>query len=424
MTIINGKYREYKLDNGLVVALQNTPTQTIAGRLRVNFGSSHEREGEEGMAHFLEHCLVTGGSKKYDPLTADNIRGSFGYSNASTNIESTFFMGQMLTEDLGTWLDYVSDHTLKPRFDQERIDGERERVLREISDAKSNPIYLANQEFSAVFYRGHPKGKFTLGKEEVVKGADSRKIRGFHSRGFHPNNMDLIIVGGLPENIEELVNKYFGAMPRGENTRKNFPEIKPLPGKKVIHRYAPERYNADNPEESSAQLVLTSICPAEPHPDEYALRTMSQILGGDTNSFLFQNMGLKKGLAYNVRTSYNGDYNCGELNINANVSANRINEAVDTLFGEIERIKTQRVPDKTVDRIKRSAKYNIAKAFESNEGHISAIEMKLDEGFTPESHIENYNNVTPERVLEVANKYLPDQKKGDYVLYVGDPLKK
>lgn len=423
MAIINGKYKEYKLDNGLVVALQNTPTQTIAGKLRVNFGSSHEREGEEGMAHFLEHCLVTGGSQKYSPLTADEIRGSFGYFNAFTNIGRTFFVGQMLTEDLGTWLDYVSDHTLKPKFDKERVNGERERVLREISDAKSSPTYLADQEFNAIFYRGHPQGRFNLGKEEALRGADPEKIRVFHSRGFHPNNMDLIIVGGLPENIEELIHEYFGAIPRGENTRKKFPEIKPLQGKKVIHRYAPERYNVDNPEESSAQLLLASICPAEPHPDEYALKTMSYILGGDTNSFLFQNMGLKKGLAYNVSTSYRGYYNCGEFNANANVPANRINEAVDTLFEEIKRIKTQRVPDKTVNRIKRSAKYNLAKAFESNEGHISAIEGKLDEGFTPEIFIEGYNRVTPERILDVANKYLPDQKKGDYVLYIGDPLK-
>jgi zinc protease len=423
MGIVNKGYREYKLDNGLVVALQNTPTQTIAGKLRVNFGSSHEEEGEEGMAHFLEHCLVTGGSQKYNPVQADEIRGSFGYFNASTNIGRTFFMGQMLTEDLGTWLDYVSDHTLKPRFDQERVYGERERILREISDAKSNPTYLANQEFDAVFYRGHPKGRFTLGKEEVVREADLEKISGFYSRGFHPNNMDLIIVGGLPENIEELVHKYFGAISRGENTRKNFPEIKPLQGKKIIHRFAPERYNVDNPKESSTQLLLASICPAEPHPDEYALRIMSQILGGDTNSFLFQNMGLGKGLAYNLSTSYRGDYNCGEWNANANVPANRIDEGVNTLFEEIERIKTQRVSDKTVDRIKRCAKYSLAKIFDSNGGYISSIETKLDEGLTPESCMEGYNEVTPEKILEVANKYLPDQKKGNYVLYIGDPLK-
>ena len=63
MVALNGKFREYRLDNGLYVALQETPTKTIAGRLRVKYGSLHEREGEEGLAHFLEHTLMTGGTK-------------------------------------------------------------------------------------------------------------------------------------------------------------------------------------------------------------------------------------------------------------------------------------------------------------------------------------------------------------------------
>ena len=47
MTIINGGYREYRLDNGLLVALQSTPTETVAAELRINYGPSHEKEGEE-----------------------------------------------------------------------------------------------------------------------------------------------------------------------------------------------------------------------------------------------------------------------------------------------------------------------------------------------------------------------------------------
>jgi len=49
--------------------------------------------------------------------------------------------------------------------------------------------------------------------------------------------------------------------------------------------------------------------------------------------------------------------------------------------------------------------------------------MKLDDGETIKSVLQGYNEVTPERVQEVANKYLPD-KNGNYVLYIGDPLKK
>ncbi len=424
MGIINSRYKEYKLDNGLVVALQNTPTQTVAAKLRVNYGSSHEREGEEGLAHYLEHCLVTGGSEKYDPVTADEIRGSFGYSNASTNIGRTCFIGQMLTEDLEPWIDYISDHVLRPRFDHERINGERERVLREISDAKSDPMHLANAEFNNIFYRGHPKGRFNLGKEDVVKNASQNVLRSFHGAGYHPNNMDLILVGGLPNNVEELVRDYFGKTPRGENTRKEFPEFRPLGEKTILRRPAPERLNADNPEESSAQIFLRYLGPVSGHKDEYAVITMNRILGKDTNSLLFQNVGLKKGLAYSIETTRNGDYNCGELGINAAVSAHRIDEAIDAIFEEIHRIKTQRSSDRSVERMKRMAKYAIAETFETNDGHVSAIESKLDEGLTPELVIEGFDRVSPEMVMEAANRYLPNRENGDYVLYIRDPLKR
>ncbi|HTZ41796.1 MAG TPA: insulinase family protein, partial [Candidatus Omnitrophota bacterium] len=96
MAVISNGYREYRLDNGLVVALQKTPTQTIAAKLRVNYGASHERDGEEGMIHFLEHCLINAGSSKYNPVSSDDIRGSLGYYNAFTNTGRTFFVGNML----------------------------------------------------------------------------------------------------------------------------------------------------------------------------------------------------------------------------------------------------------------------------------------------------------------------------------------
>lgn len=423
MVIINGGYKEYKLDNGLVVALLNTNTQTIVGKLRVNIGPYHEKEGEEGMAHFLEHCLVTSGSEKHNPQNADKIRENFGYFNASTSLGRISFMGKMLKEDLEEWLDYVSNHTLKPRFDKERIEEERRRVLREISDAKSKSTYSTGKEISDILYGEHPKGKFILGKEKIIQSSDIPSIQEFHSRGFYPNNMDLIIVGRLPKDIEELINECFGDSLRGNDTRVKFPEMKPLNEKNIIQKYTPERYNVDNPEESSAQLVLISTCPPTKHQDEYALKAIAYILGGGTHSLLFQSMSSQKGLAYSVDMSYNGYYNCGELNISVNVPANRINEAVDTIFEGIKKIKNEKVPNELINKIRKDTQFSIAIISESNEGYSSAIEIKLDEGSVPEDWIKEWNDITPERIQEVANKYLPN-KGGNYILYIGNPLKK
>jgi predicted Zn-dependent peptidase len=423
MTIINGDFRHYELDNGLVVALQNTSTQTVSAKLRVNYGASHQKLGEEGMAHFLEHCLVAGGSEKYDPFQADRIRGGFGMLNACTNTGRTFFIGEMLSEDLQDWLDYTADHTLHPRFDADRVNAERQRVLREISDAKSRPDYLREREFTGALYGNHPAGIFVLGSEGVVELANLDALAKFHARGYSPNNMDLIIAGGLPENVEEMVQQYFGDEKRGENTRREFPQLKLLSGTTVLHQSAPEMKNMERPDESSAQLLVVFNTPVGNNEDMHALRTMSQILGGGTNSLLFKKVSLERGLAYSIGSGVSDDYNAGIMSIGASVLSVRKEEAVQAIFEEIERMKSTTMPVEEVEGVRKGVKYRLAKIFETNEGHIGALEAKLDENLNPEEYIGGYDAVTPEKVREVAKRYLPSREGGNYLLTVQDPLK-
>lgn len=421
--MVNGNFREYKLDNGLVVALQNTPTQTAVAKLRVNYGSSHESPGEEGLAHFLEHCLVTGGSKKFDPTTADEIRSSFRYTNAYTNIGRTCFDVHLFSEDLENWLEYISDHIFNPLFDEDRVNGERARVLREISDRKSHTAYLDYLKLGELFYRGHPKQIEGLGKEDVIKNVNLEKIAAFHRRGYAPNNIDLLIAGGLPGNIDEIVRLHFGSSSSGENMRRNFPRLMPLENKTIIHSLAPEKLNRENPEQSSAFIGIKYLGPITGEDDEYSIRVLSDVLGTGSTSLLFKNLGLKKGLAYSTDTYIHGDYNAGEMGVEASVHAGRIEEAIQSIFEELEKLKTEKMPSRTIDMLKKSARYSIATAFETNSGHINAIERKLDDDLTPETFLRKFNEVTPESVIRVANKYLPDRENGKYIIYIRDPLK-
>ena len=65
--------RQYKLSNGLVVALQNTPTQTVAAKLRINYGSSHEKEGEESFSVSTAEQLIEQLINLNDNISWDSI---------------------------------------------------------------------------------------------------------------------------------------------------------------------------------------------------------------------------------------------------------------------------------------------------------------------------------------------------------------
>ena len=411
MTTINGNYREFKLDNGLLVALQDTPTQTVSGRLRVWHGSLNEQPGEEGIAHFLEHTLLSGGSSKYTPEQSNKIMGTFGFFNAYTGLQKTFFPVDMLAEDTELFLNYISDAAFNPIFDKIKVEEERQRVLRETSDAKSNYLFKERRAYDdALFGKDSPHTYFGLGNEEVISSVSIKDLENFHQRGYNPNNMDLILVGALPKNIEQLIKENFSSFKSGVGKKVEFTRNPQLTGTTIFHNYAPELLNNENPEQSSAQLSISFVAPTSTDEDSYAASMLVDILGGDANSRLFTSVSQKKGLAYGISSQYSNGNNKG---------------IIDIIFEEMNKLKTELVSQEELDRLKRNSQYRIAKTFETNAGHVAAIEKKIDTGLTPEYHLEKMGAVTPEKIRDAAIKYFPtNRSEGKYVLGLRDPLKK
>ena len=425
MAIINGNYREIVLDNGFSIVLQETPTRTISSVLRINHGGLHEKDGEEGLAHFLEHCIMSGGTEKYNPERLEEIRDCFGEVGASTGPGRTMYNASFLSEDFENYLDFISELVFSPRFDNERINGERQRVLREIADAKTSIAARDNYAFKNETYRGHPINHWVLGKEDVVGKSSINDLRKFHRRGYNVNNMDLAIVGGLPRNVEELVRNYFNYKSLGESGKIDFPLLQPLERSVILHRNAPDLYNGSNQDESMSHIGISLITVPDLHEDNYAVRMISYILGGDASSRLFKKIGLEKGLAYSVKSDCSGDYNAGVMSINASVPSKRQEEAVDAIFDEMRKFREEKIPERDVDRPKRIIRYRVGRMLESNGGHLYAINEKRDTGRKPEDFLNGYDAVTSQRINEVANKYLPTSREdGKYVLILRDPLKK
>ena len=426
MKILNGTYREFRLDNGLFVALQNTPTQTVSGRLRVWHGSLNEQKGEEGIAHFLEHSLILGGSQKYTPEKSKEIRGTFAYFNAFTALDRTFFPVDMLAEDTDLFIKYISDTVFNPKFDKSKVEEERQRVLREMSNVKSHNLFADRRAYNeTLFGKDSQHVYFGLGKEEIINAATIEDLDKFHKRGYSPNNADLICVGALPENIEGIIRDNFSEFKQGSGKKIEFARNPPLSQSTIYHYSAPELINQDNPEQSNAQLKMSIVAPNEIDEDSYAFGMLAKILGGDTNSRLFTSISQKKGLAYGIGALYDLYNNQGVVDFNGQILATKANEAIDIIFEEMSKLRTELVPQDSLDRLKRNSRYHIAKTYEFNAGHVASIELLLDKGLTPEYILKKIEEVTPEKIREVAIKYLPqDRENGKYVLSLRDPLKK
>ena len=426
MATLNGKYREFRLDSGLLVALQETPTQTIAGRLRVKYGALHENSGEEGLAHFLEHCIVHGGTSKYTTEEVDNRLKLFSHWNATTGQDETGFPVNMLSEYIEEYLDLFSNIAFHPILDARIVDEERQRVLREINDKKSDPSFKDRIDFYKALLGDTPYNYLVDGKEAVIEKATIDGLHKFHSRGYFANNMDLILVGGLPSDIRGLIEKYFGGKPTGDIKKIEFPVLGQLEEKTILHVPAPHMYNKDRPEESMAELRLAWRVPDSFTEEAASLLILSRILGGDPHSRLFVELSRRKGLAYHIECKYYGGTRrgVGIIEVNASTPSKRVEEAVDSIFRELDDITKQEVSLEELERIKRNIKFSYAAEQETNSGHVSAILRKIDFNLTPESEFEKISSVTPKYVMNMANEHLPkNREEGNYVLMIRDPLK-
>ena len=129
------KFETYQFSNGFRLVWQNTPSETIFANLRINCGALHEKDGEEGIAHFLEHMLIEGGTDKYTPEEQAKIRDGLR-TNAFTSRERTIFPCGMNALDLESYLNMVSQMVFFPRLDKKVLEQQKKVVEREIAIKK------------------------------------------------------------------------------------------------------------------------------------------------------------------------------------------------------------------------------------------------------------------------------------------------
>jgi len=350
----------------------------------------------------------------------------FGNSNAGTSNNYTYLSLESLGTELDEALDIISSMVFSPRFENKNIKEQKQVVLREIADKKAAPNYQDFQDFKRkTLSANHPlvRENLGLGNEEVIKLMNRKDLIDFHARGYNANNAQLVLVGGIPKDIEKKIQHYFGNRPSGGNLKFKYPLVDSLDKKIILHTFAPDLVNTENPNESNSYLNLRMLVPPNNHEDRQGITMLANILGVGGNSLLFKKVREEKGLAYNIHSSYDGQLNLGEILISGLVKATRYEEAIDSIFKVFQELKEKPIEGLFLESKKRQAEYSFAQMQESNANRVNLIFDQIDFGTNLEGHLSKIDALTTKDIQKLANKYLPD-KDGNYALLLRDPLKK
>lgn len=125
------------LPSGLRVASQVVPNvETATVGIWIAAGSRFETTETYGTAHFLEHLIFKGTSKRTSRDLEEQIESIGGHLDAYTSREQTTYYSRVLKKDVPAAVEVISDILQHSTLSEEKIEAERSTILKEMQEVR------------------------------------------------------------------------------------------------------------------------------------------------------------------------------------------------------------------------------------------------------------------------------------------------
>lgn len=154
-----------------------------------------------------------------------------------------------------------------------------------------------------------------------------------------------------------------------------------------------------------ANLVLATTAYHRLHPDRYALDLLSLALGGGMSSRLFQEVRVKRGLAYAVGSHYQAFRDTGLFRVSAGVDPRKGAEALRVCLDEMARLTREVVGPAELDVVKELYKGSLVLWLEDTLNHSvrnGESELLMGRVIPVDEIVASIDAVTPDDIQRVA----------------------
>ncbi|MFT5340848.1 MAG: zinc protease [Paracoccaceae bacterium] len=295
----------FQLDNGMqVVVVEDHRAPVLQHMVWYKAGSADEPLGESGVAHFLEHLLFKATDNLESGELSATVAANGGRDNAFTSYDYTGYFQRVAADRLELMMRMESDRMVNIRLTERDIETERDVILEERNQRVENsPRALFSEQKNAAQYLNHRYGSPVIGWRHEMEALDMADALSFYGTYYAPNNAILVVSGDVdPEEVRELAEKYYGAIPAN-------PDL-------------PERVRTQEPPQTAARrLTFKDARVAQPFVSRSylaperdsgaqkraaALTVLAEILGGGTTSFMAERMQFDNPVAVYTGAFYSG----------------------------------------------------------------------------------------------------------------------
>lgn len=395
----------HTLPNGLRVLLLHYPGQPVTHcGLMIKAGTRDEPVGQEGMAHFIEHCLFKGTKTRKSFHILNRLEVIGGELNAYTTKEETCVHASVLRPHLERALELIADVCMHSIFPDKEIEKEKDVIVDEILSYQDTPYEQIFDDFENIVFNGHKLGTPILGTEQSIRKFKRSQLVNFVKENYLPSQMILVISGDHQnKEVVKLAETYFNSKSKGKSAqeRKAFKSFRPA--------VKEEKRNTSQVHYISGRPALSMH-----HPNRYNLVLLNNILGGPgMNSKLNLNIREKYGFTYTIESGYHAYTDSGIFHVYFATDRKNFEKARKLVQNEFDKLCTKPINSRVFSQYKEQLKGQIAIAQENRLSLMLSIGkglMNFNRIILPDEVMTRIEAVTATGVQQAAQDFLGDNK--------------
>ncbi len=401
---------ENVLDNGLEVVVIEQPNMPIISLdVYLTGGSTAQPQDLPGTAGITGYLISRGTENR----SAQDIAGAIEQVGGAVNSVGSSDYLQLgvfaLIEDADLAFDLLADMTLNANFPESEFERERAEWISSLEAGMAQPGFVARRIFDNRLYSGeHGYGNlYTFDSLEAITRDD---IVAFYESRRQPDNAVLIIAGAITtEEGLAYADQHFADW-EGSAEAITYPALPENSGQQILL--------VDRPGSTQATFRIGNIGIQGASLDYFPARVLNHVLGGTFSSRLVQNIREEKGYTYSIGSGFSYPADMGYFRISADVRNDVIAPALEEVFKEIERIRTEPLTDEEINDARDGIVGEFVFGLETYQDFVEAVASYKIRGVELDrlnKWLGYIKEVSTDDVLEIANTYIhPD----DFIIVV------
>jgi len=400
------RVHRFELENGIVLLVREDDTVPTVG-IRAVFpgGLRAEIPATNGAFSFISDLLPRGTQRMTAQEIAEAVADMAGRITGFNGKNTFGLKADLLARFFPDGLALVRDIIREPAFDATEAEKIRPELLAQLKQQEDSLTSFAFQEFNRNIFDGHPYGLNSIGSADAIKSLTPAALMEIYQKQAQPDRLVLAISGDIKaEETKDLVVRLFGDWRARENPEEKEIEEEVLPPSHLTE----EKICEVDRNKEQVHLVIGFLGSTLKDRDRFPLEVLDTILSGQSGR-LFIELRDKQSLAYSLSSFSFFGLDTGSFGIYIGTSPEKKDQAVESVWEQLEAIRAEEVSEAELDRAKNIliSQYELAIQTHS----AQALELGLNEAYGlgqnfGNEYIQAIQEVDPAAVLQAAKKYI------------------